>query len=186
MLAPTFMMEPELIANRSGINTPGLRNKLNITASAQAFKESVWLWTPAKDDHGYNEQNNLSLPWDSTSSGQHNVSPAPPAHQRMTIAARGSVLAMVLRTCDADIYPHVVSNFPTTELMTQLIHDFLAFQSKTDFPWIHIPTVEIAKERAIFLAIIIAYGAILSPKPDIRKFGFALQEAQRLAIPIEV
>ncbi len=186
ILASAAMMEPDLTRNRSGIITPGLRNKLNITASAQAFKESLWLWTPAKDDHGYNEQRNLSLPWNSTSSGQVDVPHTPPAHQRMTNSARGLVLAMVLRTCEPNIYPHVVSNFPSTQLMTHLIHDYLSFQSKSEFPYIHIPTVEIAKERAEFLAILIAYGAALSPKPELRKLGFAMQEAQRLAVPVEV
>src|ERR1700753_2476508 len=41
--------DPE--APRSGFATPGLRNKFNINASTQAFKESFWLWTPAKEDH---------------------------------------------------------------------------------------------------------------------------------------
>lgn len=186
LLASTVAMEHDLNISKSGIITPGLRNKLNITASAQAFKESIWLWTPGKDDHGQYEQRNLSLPWDSTSSGQHNVPHTPPAHQRMTNAARGSVLAMVLRTCEPDIYPHVVSNFPNTQLMTQLIHDFLVFHSKSEFPYIHIPTVDISTERAEFLSIMIAYGAALSPKPEIRKLGFAIQEAQRLAVPMEV
>lgn len=172
--------------NRSGVVTPGLRNKLNIAASAQAFKESFWRWTPAKDDHGTSEQRHLSFAWDGNIPGLLRGRGAPPAHQRINDPARGAVLAMILRTCEPDIYQHVLSNFPSSEILTQLIHDFLAFQSKAEFPFIHLSTVDVANERSEFLAILIAYGAALSPKPEVRKLGFALQEAQRAALPLEV
>lgn len=186
VVAPAALMDANFNAEKSGFATPGLRSKLNITASAQAFKESLWLWTPAKDDHGANEQRNLSLPWDITSADRREVSELPPVHQRIDSATRGTVLAMVLRTCDPDVYSHVVSNFPSTDLLTQLIHNFINFQSRSELPWIHLPTIEVAKERAEFLGGMIAYGAALSPKPDIRKLGFAMQEAIRMAYPVVV
>lgn len=175
--------DPDPVTNRSGVITPGLKNKLNISASAQAFKESFWRWTPAKDDHGSSEQRHLSVAWDGLMPGLLGSRATPPPHQRMTDSARGAVLAMILRTCEPDIYQHVLSSFPDSQVMTHLIHDFLAFQSKAEVPFIHVPTIDIANERAEFLAILVAYGASLSIKPEVRKLGFALQEAQRAAMP---
>lgn len=185
-LASTVVDDPEPAHNRSGIITPGLRHKLNITASAQAFKESFWRWTPAKDDHGSSEQRHLSIAWDGMIPGPLEGNIAPPSHQKMTDSARGAVLAMILRTCEPNIYQGVLSNFPSSQVMTQLIQDFLSYQSMAEFPFIHVPTVEVPGERAEFLAIMVAYGAALSPRPEVRKLGFALQEAQRAALPREV
>lgn len=178
--------DTEPMVTRSGVITPGLRTKLNITASTQAFKDSFWRWTPAQEDHGSSEQRNLSVSWDGMIPGLLGAQTPPPAHQRMTDSARGAVLAMILRTCEPEIYKHVLSNFPNSQVMTQLIHDFLAIHSKAEFPFIHVASVEIANESAEFLAILVAYGAALSSRPEVRKLGFALQEAQRAALPREV
>jgi hypothetical protein len=176
----------EFNVSRSEIATPGLKSKLNILASAQAFKESLWLWTPDQGDHGALEQSNLSLPWDSTSTNNRSTSEPPPIHQIMNNVTRGKVLAMVLRTCEPVIYSHVVSNFPSAELLTKLIHNFINFHSRSEMPWIHLPTIEVEKEKPEFLRSMIAYGAAISLEPEVRKLGFAIQEALRMANPLEV
>lgn len=176
----------ELNVSRSGIATPGLKGKLNIVASAQAFKESLWLWTPEKGDHGALEQSNLSLPWNSMSTDERNLSDPPPVSQRVNRVARGKVLAMVLRTCESAIYSHVVSNFPSAELLTKLIHNFITFHSRSELPFIHLGTIDVDKERPEFLSSMIAYGAAISQEPEIRKLGYAMQEAVRIAVPTEV
>ncbi|KAL8850432.1 MAG: hypothetical protein Q9198_011105, partial [Flavoplaca austrocitrina] len=176
----------ELDSSRSGTATPGLKGKLNIGASARAFKESLWLWTPGEGDHAALEQGNLSLPWNSTSTDDRNVSEPPPVNQRVNSFARGRVLAMVLRTCESAIYSHVVSNFPSAELLTKLIHNFITFHSRSELPFIHPATIEVNKERPEFLSGMIAYGATISQDPEIRKLGYAIQEAVRVALPGEV
>ena len=173
-------------ALRSGFVTPGLRSKFNINASTQAFKESLWFWTPAKEDHGGRDQHNLSLPWNSVTTDEQELNEPPPNCERINNTIRGQVLAMVLRTCEPAMYPHVVSNFPGTDLLTRLIHNFINFHARTDLPWIHLATVELSKESPEFLGGMVAYGAAVSTEPELRKLGFAIQEAVRMANPQEV
>lgn len=199
MLDPTLPLpgpEPTMVSanlndmdtgmNRSGVATPGLRGKLNIMASAQAFKESLWLWTPERNDHANLEQRNLSLPSENVSVSNRGMPDRFPLQQRMTGMTRGKILAMVLQTCEPAMYSQVVANFPSAELLTQLVHNFITFHSQSDLPWIHLPTIEVEKERPEFLGGMIGYGSVISPEHEIRKLGFAFQEALRMALPIEV
>lgn len=178
--------DADLEGQRSGFVTPGLRGKFNINASTQAFKESLWLWTPAKGDHGALDQLNLSLPWDSVFVNDQGSIELSPSCERVSKTTRGKVLAMVLRTCEKDMYQHIVSNFPGTDLLTRLIHNFINFHARTDMPWIHLATIEVNKESPEFLGSMVAYGAAISTEPELRKLGFAIQEAVRMANPHEV
>jgi len=189
MLQPAEnITDTALNVNRSGIVTPGLKSKLNLTASAQAFKESLWLWKPEKDDrsqkkddHGALEQSNLSLPWENTPTDDQILAELIPVHQQVSHMIRGKVLAMILKTCEPAIYPHVVSNFPGTDLLTRLIHNFISFHSRSEMSWIHVATIEVDKESPEFLGSMMSYGAAVSAEPIIRKLGFAIQEALRIA-----
>lgn len=173
-------------AHRSGVVTPGLKGKLNIMASTKAFKESLWLWTPERSDHVNLEQRNLSLPLGNVPAGGRNAFDQTASQRKLSGTARGKILAMVLQTCEQAMYSHIVSNFPSSDLLTQLIHEFTSFHSRSELPWIHLPTIELENERPEFLGGMIAYGAVLSPEYDIRRLGFAFQEALRMALPIEV
>lgn len=180
------LRDQERTGHRSGLTTPGLRGNINIIASAQAFKESLWLWTPEKEDHGALEQLHLSLPWEGVSPESQPRVDFPVMHQSITNAVRGQILAMVLRTCESVIYSHVVSNFPSAELLTNLVHNFVSFHVRRDMSWIHPATIQLSHERPEFLAGMICYGAAISQVPEIRKLGFAMQEAVRVANPLEV
>src|ERR1700753_2266823 len=85
------LKDVDLEAPRSGFVTPGLRSKFNISASSQAFKESLWLWTPTKGDHGALEQSNLSLPWDSVSTEDEGSIESPINLERVSNTTRGNI-----------------------------------------------------------------------------------------------
>ncbi|KIW14284.1 hypothetical protein PV08_07066 [Exophiala spinifera] len=178
-------VDEDFTANRSGFATPGLRGKVNIIASVQAFKESLWLWTPAAQDRRALEQRNLSLAWDSPSPGIELRNDLPLLQQDVSGLTRGKILAMVLRTCEPTIHPHVISYFPSTTLLTNLIHNFISFHSREQIMWIHPASIELNKEPELFLTSMVASGAIISPIQEVRKLGFAMQEALREALPHE-
>ncbi|RMD44988.1 hypothetical protein DV735_g75, partial [Chaetothyriales sp. CBS 134920] len=176
-----YMPNDEGTVNPSGITTPGLREKVNIMASIQAFKESPWLWTPQSDNHGAAEQRNLFLPSDSVLSPSNPSYDLPLLRQETSNLTRGKILTEVLGTCESTIHAHVISNFPSTELLTNLIHNFVASHLQQDLMWIHLASIEINKEIPLFVMSMVAAGAVVSPSPDIRKLGFAMQEAIREA-----
>jgi hypothetical protein len=181
---PALRLEGEdQSGNRSGFTTPGVRRSISL--GTQAFKESIWLWTPAQDDHGFAEQLNLSLPYESIVSETEGMDAAYPREQLLQ-AARDRILAMVLSTCDAAIFPRVVTCFPSAELLTNLFHNFMSFHLRQEVSWIHPATLNINGESPEFLAGIICSGATISRVPELRKLGFAIQEAVRLYMPTVV
>jgi hypothetical protein len=166
----------------SGTRTPELRNSINL--GTQAFRKSVWQFIPSQEDHGYAEQLNLSLPYQDIDSPEIKLAAdLSISNQQLDQSSRDRILAMILSTCEPRMFSRVVSSFPSTELLDNLIHQFFSFElSRTD-SWIHLPTFRLNGQRPELTGIIVAAGAVLSTVPVVRKLGFAIQEAVRLAIP---
>ena len=166
----------------SGTRTPNVRNSINL--GTQAFKKSLWQFIPSQQDHGYAEQLNLSLPYKDIDSPEIRLAAdVSLLDQRLDQSSRDRMLAMILTTCEPAMFSRVVSSFPSAELLDNLIHQFFTFElSRTD-SWIHLPTFRLNSQRPELTGIIVAAGAVLSPVPVVRKLGFAIQEAVRLAIP---
>ena len=107
-------------------------------------------------------------------------------YQQLSQATRDSILAMVLSTCEASIYPRVVACFPSAELLTNLLHSFVSFHLRQEISWIHPATLKINEESPEFIGSLICSGAALSRVLELRKLGFAMQEALRLFMPTMV
>lgn len=165
-------------AARSGYATPVPKNSL--TMSAQAFKESLWSFVPATGDHGKSHQFNLTMPMDSLVSSTRSSgmsAPCPALSQR----ARDGILACVLGTCDAAVVPRIVSSFPSAELMTNLIHNWIIHHKRQRDAWFHLESFDPNKQSAELLVAMIAAGASISNFPAVRRLGYAFQEAARAA-----
>lgn len=158
----------------------------SITLGQVAFQDSMWLWTPAMGDHGAAEQLNLSLSYDDATLEAQQATESPPLAEELTLATRDRILAMVLSTCEADTYGHVVSCFPSAKFLTNLLNNFVTHHVRQDATWIHSPTLRINEESPEFLGAMISFGASVSRVPEVRKLGFALQEAVRMALPVKV
>jgi hypothetical protein len=166
----------------SGTRTPELRNSISL--GTQAFRKSVWQFIPSQEDHGYAEQLNLSLPYQDIDSPEIRLAAdVSISNQRLSQSSRDRILAMILTTCEPSMFPRVVSSFPPPELLDNWMHQFFSFElSRTD-SWIHLPTFRLNDQMPELNGIIVAAGAVLSTIPVVRKLGFAIQEAVRLAIP---
>ncbi|GAM86962.1 hypothetical protein ANO11243_049830 [Dothideomycetidae sp. 11243] len=172
--------------NPSGLVTPGGNGSFNINISARAFRESVWLWTPASINHAGEDQSNLALNPENITLDGHGCNDQPALQEQINSMTRGRMLAMVLKTCEPLIYPHVLSSFPKPDVLGIIIRNFLGFHTSQEMTWIHAATIEMNKESPEFLTALTASGATLSHIPEVRKLGYAMQEAVRIGLERKV
>lgn len=170
--------QPVTSAARSGYATP--TGKSGLGMSAQAFKESLWLWTPQQGDNVKADQGNLSLPAEAFITGEQEGL-GPPPFPLLGQTARDQVLAAVLDNCDRAMTTVVVSSFPSAELLTVLIHKWMVYHRNQVDSWFHFAEFDPNNESPDMLICMIAAGAALSKSPRVRKLGYAFQEAARAA-----
>lgn len=156
----------------------------SVALGTEAFRRSLWCWTPAWQDTGAVEQSNFTLSSEEMSnSGAQFVNSEQVASKVFGSDSRDRVVAMILGTCNRDTFPKVMSSFPSAELLNTLMQCFLAAHLAQTDTWIHLPTLRISKARPELLASFLAAGAMFSTSLTIRKLGFAIQEAVRQSIP---
>lgn len=151
--------------------------------SIEAFQRSLWRWTPGKLDQGQCEQMNLSLPSDIGVIVTHTDRPC---EERLAQPARDKIMAMLFNTCEQSALSRILFQFPSAEILDCLMQDSLQLQMSRSDSYIHVPTFKPNSMRPELVAIMVACGAVRNAVPVIRKLGFALQEAVRLAIPQSV
>ncbi|KAI1333412.1 hypothetical protein F5Y16DRAFT_407248 [Xylariaceae sp. FL0255] len=167
----------------SSVNMVQMRQKL-----VKIWTESPWRWVPDKKDHGFSEYGNLPLPYrDSTSQEfqERQRRRDRVVQDKVDMSSRDRILALVLSTCKTDaVRVRVATSFPSAEIIDTLTHVFLAAHLCSVSVWIHFATLKLNSQWAEWLAVICAAGAIMTPVPTLRKFGFAVQEAVRHSMPI--
>ncbi|KIW07204.1 hypothetical protein, variant [Verruconis gallopava] len=161
----------------SGTLTPNVRKAADL--GQQAFRESMWLWTPGKEDRRTADQAFLTLPSYAITEAR---SPDAPFPCHLSLATRDRLLACILRFCERDVQRQIVARFPSTELLSAIIETFTAYHGKQVLSWIHLPTLDFEELREELLLSLIASGAARSRHPDVRKLGFAMQETARHAV----
>lgn len=137
-----------------------------------------------REDKQDSEHQDLNLPPD-TSSECLVSSTQPPSLLRKSLSSstRDRILAMIFQTCSLQVRERVVQSFPSRQVLGDLINFALVKMADLQaIPMIHAPSFDMGKQRPELLAALIAYGSICSPSPALRKFGYAIQEAVRVAI----
>nr|POE87365.1 zinc finger protein klf1 [Quercus suber] len=142
---------------------------------------SVWRFRPLAKDSGSAEQANLSLPTPSSLEIDRRVTCEP-----LSQTSRDKVLAMILSTCKPNSIPRAVACFPSISLLDSLFQFSLTSPGSHAKHWIHASSLLAAQTRPEVLAAIIAAGAVLTPDASIRKVGYAIQEAIRTAVQVQV
>lgn len=154
------------------------------SALVKIWTESPWRWTPGKTDNCYTEQSNLPLPPNDPHAPQIHDSRTPPVdrvvNDTLQPSCRDKTLAIVLSTCrESRMANRVASSFPSTDMMDSWINIFLAAHLCQVSSWIHYGSFLLNSQWPEWLATAAAAGAVLTPVPAFRRFGFALQEAVR-------
>ncbi|KAK0657331.1 hypothetical protein B0T16DRAFT_401475 [Cercophora newfieldiana] len=161
------------------VNISAIRSRL-----VKIFAESPWRWTPRKSDTGYTEQSNMSLPSGDASVQDGGRKTDRVIKEKLHSSSRDKILAIILGRCrENSVRAKVASSFPSAEIMDSWIHIFLASQLCQVSAWIHYGSFSLNEQCPEWLAIAASAGAIHTPLPTLRRFGFALQEAVRLSIP---
>lgn len=149
-----------------------------------AWDVSPWRWDPVAKDNAFGEQGNLpvskkdvaSLQAEASQGGLRRV-----VDQRLDFAARDGVLALVLGACQPDAMSSRISgSFPSADLLDTMLHVFLNSHTNQVSEYIHFPTFKLNEQEPEWIAGAAAAGAVLTPIPTLRKFGYALQEAIRM------
>lgn len=183
-VAPTHMQPStmgdmnRLTNSHGGTETPAVQRAVH--AGEQAFRESMWLWDPSMEDSSVSEQIHLTLP--GNQSVEDHRAREIDSDLQLSSMSRDKLLLMILGTCDPRAQRQVVSRFPSLNFLSSLLVDFKTRHSRQISTWIHFPTLDLENECEEFLAALICAGAADSRRPEVRKLGFALQEAARLAI----
>jgi hypothetical protein len=144
-------------------------------------KASVWRFRPLAKDSGSAEQVNLSLPLPTSLDIDRRVTCEP-----LSQTSRDKILAMILSTCKPNSIPRAVACFPSIGLLDSLFQFSLTSPGSHAKHWIHAPTLLAGQTRPEVLAAIVAAGAVLTPDASIRKVGYAIQEAIRTAVQVQV
>lgn len=144
-------------------------------------KASVWRFRPLSKDSGSAEQANLSLPTPTSLDIDRRVTCEP-----LSQTSRDKILAMILSTCKPNSIPRAVACFPSIGLLDSLFQFSLTSPGSHAKHWLHAPTLMAGQTRPEVLAAIVAAGAVLTPDASIRKVGYAIQEAIRTAIQVQV
>ncbi|KAM0723782.1 hypothetical protein Q7P37_000772 [Cladosporium fusiforme] len=144
-------------------------------------KQTVWRFRPLAKDSGSAEQTNLSLPTPTSLDIDRRVNCEP-----LSQTSRDKILAMILSTCKPNNIPRSVACFPSISLLDSLFQFSLTSPGSHAKHWIHAQTLLAGQTRPEVLAAIIAAGAVLTPDTAIRKVGYAIQEAIRTAVQVQV
>ena len=159
-----------------------------LSVGAEAYKHSSALtaWNPSREDNYDREQQDLILAQNigsSTPNAETTGRARAVPRKELFHTARDRILAMILRITSGAASSRIVASFPCLDILRDLMHHALIHMRERQINnFIHIPSLDMNKQRPELLAGIVAYGSITSPSPAVRKFGYALQEAVRLAI----
>lgn len=151
------------------------------------WMDSPWRWTPDTLDTAFAEQSDLSVQAGALNSPQFEERRRKTGRmiqERLEQSSRDRVLAVVLSTClQPSISSRVASAFPSVEVVDTLVQLFLASHFVQIDSWIHTGCLKVNAQWPEWLGAVVASGAVLTSDITLRKFGFALQESVRLAIP---
>lgn len=156
-------------------------------ALVRSWTESPWRWQPKDNDTGYTELGHM--PVSSSQAAKLHLKKgdnlaARVSREKLEQSGRDRLLSVVLSTCKTDISTNqVAASFPTVELMDSMIHIFLAAHACQVSGWIHFPSFKLNEQWPEWIGTAAAAGAVSTPVPTLRKFGFAVQEAIRIKIP---
>ncbi|KAK1829745.1 hypothetical protein QBC39DRAFT_332169 [Podospora conica] len=154
---------------------------------SEAFRQAYWKFQPNSQDRGGTEEVHLSLP----TGPPHSASPESrvPLDRRVTcrklgIAARDSIVALVVKRCRPENQARAMASFPSVELLDTLLQYYLTSSVAQADSFLHVPTFDPNEKRPELLAAMAAAGAVLTADPTLTKLGFAIQECVRTALPL--
>ncbi|KAL3445031.1 hypothetical protein BJX65DRAFT_165665 [Aspergillus insuetus] len=147
-----------------------------------AFRESLWLWVPQKNQTGFSEEAHIPLrdgDMTATISSLHRSRlEALNIRGKLTNQLRDHIFQLILRTAGTRLS---VPSFPTAESLDALIKIGISKRTETD-AWIHPYTLYLQDSRPELLTALVAAGCVCSAIPSISKTGVLLLEIVRVSL----
>lgn len=163
----------------------GMDSGVGIGAAAY-HRSSLSAYQPAREDHAFDDHENLSVP-EVINSPQNNLFFRDIAIcERLSPSSRDLILSLILEVSREATLSRIMKSFPGTELLDSLVQQYFQHQINTVESFIHTPTFRTNSEDPGALAVIAAAGAVRSSNPTIRKLGYALNEGVRMHLPTKV
>lgn len=158
-----------------------------IGIGAEAYhRSSLSVYKPARDDHAFDDHENLSVPQVINSPEASVLSNGPILCERLSSSSRDLILSLILEVSREANLSRILKSFPGAELLDSLIQQYFEQQTHNIGTFIHVPTFRTNNEDPGVLASVAAAGAVHSPNPTIRKLGYALNEGVRMHLPAKV
>ncbi|KAL4931835.1 C2H2-type zinc finger protein [Aspergillus undulatus] len=147
-----------------------------------AFRRSLWLWIPEKNQNGFSEEGQIPLQdadmTSSISSLHRSRLESLNIRGKLTSQMRDHIFQLVLATGGSRL---TVPSFPTAESLDALIKIGISKRTETD-AWIHPYTLYRQDSRPELLTALVAAGCVCSAIPSIGKAGVILLEIVRLSL----
>ncbi|KAL5041177.1 hypothetical protein BDW71DRAFT_13821 [Aspergillus fruticulosus] len=147
-----------------------------------AFRKSLWLWVPEKNQNGFSEDGQIPLRdgdmTASISSLHKSRLEALNIRGKLTQQMRDNIFQLVLSTGGSRLS---VPSFPTAESLDALIKIGISKRTETD-AWIHPYTLYRQNSRPELLAALVAAGCVCSAIPSVGKAGVLLLEIVRVSL----
>ncbi|KAL2815813.1 hypothetical protein BDW59DRAFT_177515 [Aspergillus cavernicola] len=157
-----------------------------IALGAEAYqRSSLSAWKPAREDHAFADQEDLSVPKSIDSPEASATSERQILSERLSPGSRDLIFGMVLQTSQTANLTRIMKSFPSTQLLDSLIQDYFANQSQQVDSWVHGPTFHPNEESPDIVAVVAAAAAVRSTIPTIRKLGYALMEVVRMQMSLK-
>ncbi|KAL4811887.1 hypothetical protein BDW67DRAFT_141805 [Aspergillus spinulosporus] len=147
-----------------------------------AFRRSLWLWVPEKNQNGFSEDGQIPLRdgdmTASISSLHRSRLEALNIRGKLTQQMRDNIFQLVLATAGPRLS---VPSFPTAESLDALIKIGISKRTETD-AWIHPYTLYRQNSRPELLTALVAAGCVCSAIPSVGKAGVLLLEIVRVSL----
>ncbi|KAE9363819.1 hypothetical protein N431DRAFT_489671 [Stipitochalara longipes BDJ] len=160
-------------------------NTRDIHAGYAAFTRSPWLYTPAQRDCVLRDGGDLTLDEDSITSAltpkSTGLTPIAPScgFPTITSAMRDKMYYLV---STMNRYTSRIPDFPSLDVINQVVEAFFVRQTYQVDNWIHVPTIgqsDIILE--LVLALVVA-GSTVTSVPAIWRMGLVLQDVVRIKL----
>ncbi|KAL4797787.1 hypothetical protein BDV19DRAFT_37991 [Aspergillus venezuelensis] len=148
----------------------------------EAFRRSLWLWVPAKNQTGFSDDGQIPLQdgdmTASISSLHRSRLESLKIRGKLSSQLRDHIFQLILATGGSHLS---VPSFPTAESLDALIKIGISKRTETD-AWIHPYTLYRYDSRPELLTALVAAGCVCSAIPTIGKAGVTLLEIVRVSL----
>ncbi|KAJ5698061.1 hypothetical protein N7462_000066 [Penicillium macrosclerotiorum] len=161
---------------------PSPDDQESVSRRAAAFKRSLWLWVPEKNQHAFSEEGRIPMRDSDSIPSTHQLRlDALQIPGNLSAQARDDIFKLVIRTAGSRLS---ISAFPSADYLDTLIKIGIGKRVETD-AWIHLYTfydLQYQQLRPELLTALVAAGCVCCGMPSINKTGIILQEITRVGL----